>query len=301
MGPRNQDIHGGKIKKKIVLNREAIIMMSLKDRLIKNIPWLLVGISFFYIILMLTLSYMIDIHKINIFGLRSWITNTFPNPYFWFLVFDEASITEHIQWLYLIGILGITISYILINHRELTKKTALPWFLLFLGVYLMFLEDRFNIRHMGSFIISSRIFAIDITSADWPTSILRTTIELFFYLILGSAMISALLLIIKNNKNQSQGLKFLLMGYILYGTAAFASATRNIGNWYAVVGTKILELIISGKELSWSAISTPTFSWKPLGFYFMDFVIEESIELMGATFLLAAVLIYLPLSKFYEE
>ncbi len=106
-------------------------------------------------------------------------------------------------------------------------------------------------------------------------------------------MVASLVLILKQRKNNIMGKHLFLSGYFFYGLAAFASASRHIGNWYAVVGTKILDFIISGRELSWSASS--------LGFFFMDLVVEESMELMGATFLLAAVLVYLPLSKYYEE
>jgi len=275
--------------------------MSLKEKIINNVSWLLIGVSFFYILVMLSFSYIIDIRQIDIFGFKSWITSNYSDPYFWMVVFDEASITEHIQWLYLIVILVIIMSHIFINHQKLTKKTALPWFFLFIGVYLMFLEDRFNIRHLGSHLISSNVFGIDTSTAAWRTSLTRTSIEVFFYFILASTMICAFLMILRNHTNQSKGIKFLLMGYLLYGLAAFASVTRNIGNWYAVVGTKVLDYIISGRELGWTASTSKTLSWKPLGFWFMDYVIEESIELLAVTFLLAAVLVYLPLSKYFEE
>jgi len=275
--------------------------MSVKDNFLKYLPWLLIGLSISYLSISLFLSYLIDILNIDIFGLYSWLSNTYTDPYFWMFMFIEASITEQIQWFYLILIQIIIMSYIIINHRKLSKLAALPWFLLFFGVYLMFLEDRFNIRHMGSKAIGSNLLREDVYSAAWETGFTRSSIELSFYFILGITMIIAFLMILRNNPKKQQAKRFMLMGYLFYGTAAIASATRNIGNWYTVVGTRILGFIISGRELGWTATSSPSFSWKPFGFWFMDHLVEESLELFGVTFLLAAILIYLPLSKYHEE
>ena len=274
--------------------------MSQKKKVLKALPWILIGFSTSYLCLMLTLSYLIDFLHVDMFGLRSFINN-YSNPYFWMFVFIEGSITEHIQWAFLIIVLVIVVLHILKTYRKFTNRDALPWFLFFIGVYLMFLEDRSNIRHLISQTIGSRLLGQDIYGAAWETSMIRSSIELFFYFIVSCTMLSAFVLIIKKYKNLQQGTLFLLTGYLLYGFAAFASATRNIGNWYAVVGTKVLDLIIAGRDIGWTASTIPTFSWKPLGFWFMDFVVEESIELMAVTFLLAAVLIFLPLTKNNEE
>lgn len=275
--------------------------MKNKEKLLRSIPWLVIFINLSFIFLMLFFSYLIDILEIDVLGVRTWIINNFDNPYFWMIVFFEASITEHLQWSFLILTLVIIILFILSNHRVLTKKNALPWFVLFIGVYWMFLEDRFNIRHMITHYLSSRVFGIDSSSALRFTSWKVSSVELFLYIVMSGVMIFAFVLISKNHKRNQHGQKFLIMGYIFYGMAAFSSASRHIGNWYSIVGSRTLNFIISGRELRWSGTTLCAHSWRTLGYWFMDLVIEESIELMAATFLFVAVLVYLPLAKFYEE
>ena len=70
--------------------------MSQKIKILKALPWLLVGFSTSYLSMMFLLSYLIDFLHVDMFGLRSFTVNNFANPYFWMFVFDEASITEHI-------------------------------------------------------------------------------------------------------------------------------------------------------------------------------------------------------------
>ena len=101
-------------------------------------------------------------------------------------------------------------------------------------------------------------------------------------------MVIALFNILKDKSNSLKGNKYLVAGYIFYGIAAVCSATRNIGNWYAVVGEMVLDSITTGAEISWSGGSVIYFR-DPLGFWFMDYVVEESLELLGAAFLASAI------------
>ena len=88
------------------------------------------------------------------------------------------------------------------------------------------------------------------------------------------------------------------MGFIVYGLAAIFSATRDIAHWYQRVGDNIYYRIIDfgnenliqlTQELN---ISLTRNGDRGIGWYFMDLVIEESMELIGAAALLSAVIAY---------
>jgi len=87
-------------------------------------------------------------------------------------------------------------------------------------------------------------------------------------------------MILRDNQQSNRGKKYLVVGYLFYGIAAIFSATRNIA---AVVGGRILDVITSSAELNWSGDSLVYYQ-DPLGFWFMDFVVEESLELWGGQF-----------------
>lgn len=160
----------------------------------------------------------------------------------------------------MILILVIAILQILKTYRKFTNRDALPWFLFFYGCVFNVLEDITNIRHLLSQTIGLRHLGRDIHSAVWETSMIRSSIEMFFYFLVGCTMISAFVLIVRKYKNPILVKKFFIAGYLFSGIAAFAYATRNIGNWYAIVGSKLLDFIIAGRDLGWTATTSPTFS-----------------------------------------
>ncbi|MTI93994.1 MAG: hypothetical protein FH749_00690 [Firmicutes bacterium] len=102
-------------------------------------------------------------------------------------------------------------------------------------------------------------------------------------------MLKFLLDVLRDKLHQLSTKIMLLVGFALYGIAAFSSATRNIGNWYVVVGERALNFITAGAELAWSPESI-IYHVYSMSFWFMDFLVEESLELLGAAFLLASLL-----------
>lgn len=255
-----------------------------------KISFYIIYIAVIYILAMLLLSYLIDIR--NIFGLSDWLyIEGFDPPLFWLQIFKEASLTEYLQW-FLIGSSAILAALYGGMKLKLTTKFPWTWILLVIGLALMFLEDTINLRHQASNIIGYYYFGLDVTTMAWRTSALRSYIEIIIFAALGSIMVMALIFILKDRSNGLVGKKILFAGYFFYGVAAICSATRNIGNWYAVIGEKILNFLTRGVELSWSGESI-MFHRDPLGFWFMDLVVEESIELLGAAFILAAIVAFI--------
>lgn len=250
------------------------------------IPFIIILFSVTYISLMLVLSYLIDIQGINIFGLKEWVSDKgYEIPLFWLHMFREASLTENIQWAFL-GASVILTAIIGIIQFKSTRKAPWVWILLLIGLYIMFLEDVINIRHTVSAMIGSTYFDYDTSTMEWRISFVRSIVEIIFYFMLGGMMVAALFFILKDQTIRALGKIYFLAGYFLYGLAAVFSATRNIKDWYAVVGGKIIDFIYRGSEAVLTGDSI-IYGRDPLGFWFMDFVVEESLELLGATFLLA--------------
>lgn len=243
----------------------------------------------FYILTMITICYLVDIMHVNVFGIRDIFTEVEEGVplIMWVILFTEGSLTEILQWS-LLAISAILASATYIKSRK-TKSAALAWFLLFIGLTIMFLEDSVNLRHELSDYIG-QLAGHNTYSIAFHRGALRTTVELCFYSFLGGIMSVAFFKIMRDSSNAFKGKMYMLAGYIFYAIASIASATRYIKDWYAITGTLILNFLIKGKDLTWSADSI--IRNNPLGFWFMDYVVEESIELMGAACLLAAVIIF---------
>jgi hypothetical protein len=85
---------------------------------------------------------------------------------------------------------------------------------------------------------------------------------------------------------------YLVAGYVAYGLAAAASATRHLGGWYRRLGDGLIERIApSAVELyqAWAPAEDIVVEVFTLGFWFMDLAVEETLELIGAAALLAAI------------
>ena len=263
------------------------------SKLHTKLPWLIILFSVCYIATMLVLSYLIDIQNMNVFGLKDWVAvkGVYETPIFWLHMFREGSLTENLQWAFLGAAVFLTAIIGIIQFKA-TRKVPWVWILLLIGLYVMFLEDIENIRHTTSAMIGSTYFGFDTSTMEWRTSSVRSAIEIAFYFILGSIMVTALVYILKDQGSRLLGKKFFLTGYFFYGTAAVFSATRNVGDWYAVVGAKAIDFVSRGAEISLPGDSY-VYGRDPLGFWFMDFVVEESLEFIGAAFLLAALTVFI--------
>ncbi|MCC5827328.1 hypothetical protein [Alkalimonas sp.] len=155
----------------------------------------------------------------------------------------------------------------------------------------MYAEDCFNVRHVTSAWLGEYVLGYDVTSMEWRRSLSRTVIELAIYVAMAAVMAVAYLIIWRQRLLSKWQMTFFTGGYLFYGIATFASASRNIGDWYAKVGTWLFEHLAAAYSLPWQGSDIIHYQ-DPLGFWWMDYVIEESVELLAAS-LLASAGIYL--------
>jgi len=260
-------------------------------RILEAIPRLLVFFSIIYLASALTTSYLVDVQGIYIQRISEWVIDQGGNvPLLWFHAFRDASPTEYIQW----SLLGLSILLIIIlGGLQLKVRAKFPWMwiLLFVGLTFMLIEDITDARHyIGSF-FAEYVFQVDHTALDWQTGSWKSLIEISIYFLLGSIMIVSLIIILRDKKLSLSGKKMLITGYFFYGAASVSSATRHLGSWYMKAGDVLVNFINSGMTMK----VEDSFQREYLGYHFMDFVIEESLELLGATFIAAALTAFIAL------
>lgn len=262
----------------------------------KKYSYFIILFTAVYLLVAYIMIFLVDF--INIFGSSSWmVKNGYVPPLLWFHLFKEASITECLQWLFL-G-LSLILAIYCRNLKAIingSHSTSL-WYFLYLGLLLMIVEDVLNFRF---WLLGVAARSVQIEYYSFARSIWGSLIEFCFYFIIGFCMLAFLALIVKKNKENLFGIKLLLLGYFFYGIASVGSATRHVNNWYNIAGIELLNFSTRFFSLDWSGdtiVYEYQVSGHTLGYWFIDNVIEESFELLGATFILASITAFITYTK----
>lgn len=235
-----------------------------------------------YLAIAWTLSVFVDV--IDIFNIHEEY-NSGPTGYLWHNLFKEAGITEFLQWTFLS--LSVLFSGMIVGKLHdvdvMDKKKMRRFFLILaIGMVLMLMEDAGNVRH------ALKHYTYIIFGQE---KIITVGTELFFYSILGIIMAYAFGKYGKYVWKYKQTRKFFLIAFLLYGIISITSATRDIGNWYLSLGNLIHQNIFGG-------VMRDSFNGV-VGFFIVDFWIEESVELLGASAFFTAILSYWQEIKHY--
>jgi len=231
--------------------------------------------------------YLYDFRQYQIPWLPAWSEGMAHNDYpaLWFLVFGEASTTEILQWLCLL--VSEVIILLSLIHRWSDRPAVLTMAIFAVGLFWMYLEDIANLRHLVSSLVSVYHPGYEAGSEEWRQSTMRSLVELSIYSLMAFLMVLSYLLIRKQGLTTRVGMRWLTAAYLTYGVVAFASASRHLGSWYAEVGGRLYSWIAELHESSvggWDIV----IQGNPLGYWFMDYVIEESVELLAAAMLCRA-------------
>lgn len=246
----------------------------------RYLPELFVLLVLFYIITAWIISYLVDVH--NYMGLRDTMVSSraLHPPVVWYALFREGGMTEILQWIFL----GSTAFYARSLGKELRTSeqshASSFWFLFSFAVFFMFMEDAFNIRHGLSF-LARLVFS------GFSPVLVRTFVEGIFFFVLGSIPVYALIRYGRDVLNYARTRRLMLGGFAAYALAVGASGSRYIYDWYTGAGRFIHETIGRG-----SMLIPPGWDVSELEFFLMDWIVEESIELLGASFLFAATLCF---------
>lgn len=242
-----------------------------------------------------TASYFVDIR--NVLGIRDKLVELksihsaiFNIPLLWNYLFSDGAPVEIMQWT-LNGLLIITSAYIAGILRAKNRMKEFYFWMLFavLGL-LMILEDAGNIRHF---------LTVRVVMLFWEEKSYRIITELVYFSIVSSVSVIAIIkfgpYVYKNHKRTAY---LLLLGCVVYGIAVVMGGTRDIRYWYQTAGEKIYEFTanLGGEELreiyeNTDAELIPQNSMT-VAYRFMDSLLEESIQLIGAGILWASSLSY---------
>jgi len=261
--------------------------MGKKDKFFVIISKSVIIFSAGYLFSMLFIVYAVDIKNMNFLGISSWLETIYPGyPIFWVFAFKEGSPTEFLQWFFIGSSMFLAVLYIIKTYKTGLRSVS-GWLLLLAGLTIMLYEDALNLRHQT---VDKLAPYLGFTASHmfWFVSF-RSMVEIIIYLLLGILMLTALFFILRQENKNIAAKKLLLTGYLLYGIAAVCSATREIGNWYNTFGNNILSRLYDPDRLA----SIKDMFHGNLGHHFIDYVFEESIELLGAAFICASLFCFL--------
>ena len=205
----------------------------------------------------------------------------------WAFLFSEGSPTEWLQWIALAGCV-LTCGFLWGRTQTLGRSHA-PFFgILGAGLCLMLIEDAGNLRHGLSKLVLENLLGLP------GRGLAKSVMDLVVYAALAGLMVAPFVLYLRKLRLGLRASMLFLTGYAAYGLAAFSSASAYVGNWYARVGNDIIAAngIDIDARLSWSRMAEQVaLGTRPdMGFWLMDFLYEESLELLGAGMILAALL-----------
>ena len=248
-------------------------------------PWHFAAAALAYLAMAWVLFFAVDVF--NLFGSRDLLSRVLPdNPSTWYQLFRDGRVTEWLQW----GALGIAGLIAAIHAGRLyerqdpaAQRLARFWVLIALALTLMLIEDAGNVRHM------LRWYAYRLTDMVMA----ERAVEFAYFSVLAGIPLYALLRYWRDHRQHGPTHRYLLAAFAFYGIAGLSSATRHWGEWHDRVGEAALATI---RRVDENFVIYRHVSYDGQvreGYWLMDMIVEESVELLGATMFLCAAMAFL--------
>jgi len=217
----------------------------------------LIGSTLLFIVLCWVAIYLVDV--VNIGGLSSVRG-------LWWHLFRNRGPVEWVQWIFLAYIsLSAAAFFGMYRERGGCRREEIFWILAAIAFILMLIEDAGDPRHLLA------------EHAGVLLGMNRTLAEGIVFFLIVLPLLYAVLVHWREAFAVAQVRLYFVAGGTLYALAAVASLFREERGFYPLIGDRLSQTFTGG--------SIP-------GFFLMDFVIEESIELMAASFIAAGIIIY---------
>jgi len=272
-----------------------------KNSRAEKIPFYIFMSAIGFVLISFVFIYLVDLR--NVFGSRDLLYSLDPKafhfryrPFLFYHLFGEAKTAEILQWILLGGASLVAMFIAGIMHKR-DRTAFLFWSIMAVAFTLMLIEDAGNPRHtMRSYV--QAIFS------EEERGLLGTAAEGVYFTLLAAIPIYALLHYRKPVMADRQTTRYLITGFVGYGLAASLSLFGTGIGIYLWAGNKLKSglLLLADEQagLNWSqyeqAVSGPFFD-----IMLMDWVVEESIELMAAAaFCASAVAFLLYVRKAYR-
>ncbi len=214
--------------------------------------------------------WMIDL--LNVGGIRDRI-----GAMAWANLFGNGGVVEWVQW-YSLGaaaLIAMLVAGRLFGRSDDDLRgLSYFWGGMAIALTLMLIEDAGNVRH------EIRRLTEAFTGMPRHTGLVDRIVEFTYFVLLASVPLFTLIRFGKHLRAYRTTTVCVLGGFAFYALAASASATRNWGQWYAHAGLRLQEGLGFVIPPDWDSLA--------YGHYLMDALVEESVELIGATLFLAA-------------
>ena len=249
------------------------------------------AIAFYSVAVFLGLSLLVTVlvDIFNIFGVKYWMVENLTIPYFWFYWFSTP-VENPLQW-YLLGMTLIVFGSNAGRAFQDNDRQAGPfWLLLSVGTMFMLVEDAGDVRHAIRKMVQG-------VAGEGSYGYAGTLFELGYFAVIGLIMLYAVWRYRHVYWNRTRMRNYLFGGYICYGLAVSASfigsAFHSIIGFtvYEKVGEVILKGLFMRDQITMEAYQVANAS-RNIDFFFMDRLVEESLELLGVAALLTAGLIF---------
>lgn len=254
----------------------------------KHVLYTGLGILFFAYFLIFIIDFK------NLFGLRDLFSDFFI-PLMWNRLFTEGGPIEMTQWIFL-GLLTIVSGFLAgILFTKKKRKEGMFWLIFAFAGMFMLMEDAGDVRDY--------LFAEQLMLGFYALRIAET----IYFLFLAAIPIFAVVKYGKYIKKSKVTVILLALGFVFYGSAAFISGPADLidGGWF--IGGVMYEItthpVFGGDDLRDLYIETDRRLQEDnprnlnITYRLKDFLLEESLELLGAVFLLAAAVSYLQFIK----
>ena len=281
------------------MKKQSVHKQNNMETRLEQLPWYIFMSSIVFVLASFFLIYLVDLR--NLFGSRDLLLLYFPqNPFMFLKLFAEAKLVELFQWL-LLGVNALISMFISGLTYKKDRLAFLFWSVMAVAFTFMLIEDAGNPRHTIRFYIES----IFVNSPG----LAGTAFEAMYFTVLASIPIYAFLYCRTPVMKCIRSARYLMAGFIGYGMAAFLSFTGGRlpirdEALYIYLGGKLrsamLFLADDQAELLWKQYEA-ALGRLPFNFYILDWIFEESIELMAAAaFCASAVAFLLHVRKKYE-
>lgn len=218
--------------------------------------------------------------------LGEWLFGDQEISVFWYYWYSTP-VELPMQWLSLVAAIIVFVAAARIAGRLGDDEVCRFGRWMGLGVGLMLLEDAFDIRHRLRYFLNR--FDGEVPFNGY--GVLTSFVELAYFGLLAAVLVVVYVRYRSVIWSRTRLALYLTSAYLLYGVAVGSSwagaAFRSViegDQLYARVGDRVVTLLDIGPEDGGLEAGTD-FS---VGFWFMDRVYEESIELLGAAALLTA-------------
>ena len=222
----------------------------------QRLPLTIIGLTLLFVGLCWWAIYLVDVH--NFAGISS-------SQGLWWHLFRNRGPVEYVQWFFL-ALTTLASAALFGYHLAREERPShIFWGLVSVSFILMLIEDAGDPRHI--------IARYTHNFLGWE----HKYVEGAFFIAVAFPVVFAFLRYWKVHFHYPQTRLYLLSGAALYGAVATTSVLRHQEEIYRRLGERLSPILFEG--------NIP-------GFHLMDFMVEESVELLASAIFFTGVFVY---------